>query len=142
MQPPDADDIRLLTQVGFLAAGRGDAPRALRIFDALALLRPQRAFGFVGLASALMNAGRAPEAVQRLQTVCLPAGPESDMLEAFRGLALQLAGRASESTALLRRIVLRPRQGPPSEGTLLAARLLGENLDAAPTSESRSPSSY
>ncbi|WP_159910928.1 M48 family metallopeptidase [Pantoea sp. 18069] len=131
MQLPEPPDVQLLTQVGFLAAGRGDAPRALRIFEALALLRPDHAFAFVGLATALLNAGRAIDAVQRLHTVRLPDGPESDMLEAFKGLALQLAGRSSESTYVLRQVVGRARTATASEGALLAARLLGEDLNAA-----------
>lgn len=139
MMRPDASDIQLLTQVGFLAAGRGDVPRALRIFEALALLRPERAFGFVGLASALMNAGRAAQAVQRLQSVDLPAGPEADMLDTFKGLALQLAGRSGESTYLLRQIVMRSRNAPASEGAQLASRLLGEDLAATPQAEPPAP---
>ncbi len=129
---PEPQDIQLLAQVGFLAAGRGDMPQALRIFEALALLRPVQAFAFVGLASALMNAGRAHEAVQRLQTVRLPAGPEADMLDSFKSLALQLAGRRGESTYLLRQIAMRSRHTEPSAGALLASRLLGEDLAAAP----------
>lgn len=128
---PDPADIQLLTQVGFLAAGRGNAPQAVRIFDGLALLRPQRAFAFVGLACALMNAGRAAEAVQRLQAVHLPDGPEADMLHTFHALALQLAGRAAESSHLLRKTA-RAQQQSPSEGARLAARLLGEHRGSAP----------
>ena len=132
MPVPDKPDLQLLTQVGFLAAVRGDLRRALRIFEALALLRPERAFPFVGLVTAFMHSGRASEAVARLQAVCLPAGPESDMLEAFRGLALQLAGRQSESTYVLRQVVMGARHAAPSEGALFASRLLGENIAAAP----------
>lgn len=134
MQPPDKDDVQLLLQVGFLAAGRGEVAAALRIFEALAVLRPDQAFGFVGLGSALMNAGRAGEAVQRLQAVRLPPGPEADMLDSFKGVALQLAGRHSESRALLRQLVLRAPTAIPSPGTLLAARLLGEAPQAPPAS--------
>ena len=126
MHLPDKEDIQLLTQTGFLAAGRGDVPRALRIFEALVVLRPDHAFGFIGIASALMNAGRATEAVQRLQSVRLPPGAETDMLEAFLGLALQLAGRVSESHYLLRRTVRHARPDGLTEGARLAARLLGE----------------
>lgn len=129
---PDSADVQLLTQLGFVAAGRGDAPLALRIFDALALLRPHRAFAFVGIACALMNAGRANEAVQRLQAVHLPAGAEADMLHAFQALALQLAGRAGESAHLLRQTAPRRQQGLPSAGALLASRLLGEDPGTAP----------
>lgn len=135
MPLPEAADVQLLTQIGFLAAGRGDAPRALRIFEALVLLRPQRAFAYVGLAATLLNAGRAMDAVQRLQTVRLPAGPEADMLEAFTGLALQLAGRSGESAYVLRQVVDRAQQGGASEGALLAARLRGEDLDPSPRPE-------
>ena len=135
MPLPEAADVQLLTQVGFLAAGRGDVPRALRIFEALALLRPERAFAYVGLAATLLNAARAMDAVQRLQTVRLPDGAEADMVEAFKGLALQLAGRSGESTYVLRRVVDRACQGNASEGALLAARLLGEALNSSPRPE-------
>lgn len=133
MKLPDSAEVHLLTQIGFIAAGHGDARRALRIFEALALARPQRAFAFVGIASALMNAGRAAEAVQRLQSVKLPAGAEADMLEVFKSLALQLAGRPSESTYLLKQVVARNLAGPPSEGGALAAQMLGTG---APTAQS------
>jgi len=135
MSLPEAADVQLLTQVGFLAAARGDAPRALRIFEALALLRPERAFVYVGLAATLLNAGRAMEAVQRLQAVRLPPGPETDMLDAFKGLALQLADRSGESTYVLRQVVNRARPGRACEGALLAARLLGEDLSPSPGPE-------
>ena len=135
MSLPEAADVQLLTQVGFLAAGRGDAPRALRIFEALALLRPERAFVYVGLAATLLNAGRAMEAVQRLQAVRLPPGPETDMLDAFKGLALQLADRSGESTYVLRQVVNRARPGHACEGALLAARLLGADLSPSPGPE-------
>ncbi|MBS7777592.1 tetratricopeptide repeat protein [Acidovorax sp. CCYZU-2555] len=131
MPLPSKDDLQLLTQVGFLAAGRGDVAAALRIFEALALLRPDRSFAYVGLATALLNAGRAGDAVQRLDTVHLPRGPELDMLEAFKGLALQFAERRGESTYVLRQIVGRARQADASPGALLAAGLLGEALSAA-----------
>lgn len=132
MPPPDKDDVQLLIQVGFLAAGRGQVAAALRIFEALAVLRPDQAFAFVGMGSALMNAGRAAEAVQRLQAVSLPPGAEADMLDSFKAVALQLAGRHSESRSLLRQLLLRAGQAAPSPGARLAARLLGEASDMQP----------
>ncbi|MEF9999332.1 MAG: hypothetical protein RR720_10260 [Comamonas sp.] len=135
MPLPEAADIQLLTQVGFLAAGRGDVPRALRIFEALARLRPDRAFAHIGAATALLNASRASDAVQQLQAVRMPDGPERDMLEAFRGLALQLAGRRSESIYVLRRVVDLARQGSASDAAVFAARLLGEAPHPSPRPE-------
>lgn len=132
MQLPSKDDMQLLTQVGFVAAGRGDVAAAQRIFEPLALLRPECSFAYVGLATALLNAGRATQAVQRLQAVHLPAGPDADMLDAFKGLALQLACRGGESTYVLRQVVRRARAASASEGALLASRLLGEDLAVPP----------
>lgn len=133
MQLPDIDTrhIQLLTPIGFLAAGRGDVQSAVRIFEALALLRPEHAFPLVGLATALMNSGRAAEAVQRLQSVHLPAGPETDMLRALHGLALQLAGRNAESHFVLRQVVAQARCGALSDGARLACRALGEEPGVA-----------
>ncbi len=134
MPLPEPPDVQLLTQAGFLAAGRGDAARAQRIFEALALSRPDQALAYVGLAAALLNAGRAGEAVQRLQKVQLPPGPEADMLDSFKGLVLQQAGRHAESRLLLRQLVLRTGTAAPSPGARLAARLLGEGPGMQSTS--------
>jgi len=136
---PESDDIQLLTQAGFLAAGLGNTAAALRIFEALAVLRPHHAFGYVGLGSALMNAGRAAEAVQRLQAVSLPPGAEADMLDSFTAVALQLAGRHSESRSLLRQLVLRASPAAPSHGARLAAHLLGEASDKPPIPAGAAP---
>lgn len=124
----DSDAIRLLTEIGFLAAGKADVDRARRIFDALALVRPDRAFPFIGSATALLNTGRAREAAMLLfkAKAGLPAGNESDMVAAFLGLALQLDGRNGESVHVLRHLADAPDH-EKSEGWRLARRLLGEN---------------
>jgi thioredoxin-like negative regulator of GroEL len=84
--------------VGFLAAARADVPRAEAIFGALERVRPERGFAYAGLAVCYMNAGRGDDAVRVLErgTARVPA-TEFAELEAFRALALQLAGRTSES---------------------------------------------
>ena len=99
----DSNEIRLLTEIGFLAAGRGDVARAERIFGALQLLRPQRAFAPIGLAMAYMNAGRHDEAAGVLARAAEQVeAAEQAELDVFRGLALQLAGRSSESVRALK----------------------------------------
>lgn len=85
------DEIRLLTEVGYLAAAQGDVPRARTIFTALRSWRPERAFPLIGLALAYMNAGRHAEAVRLLEDVSLQP-PESLQLQVWRGLALWLDG--------------------------------------------------
>jgi len=96
-----ADDARLLTEVGFLAAASGDVAHAERIFHALARLRPGRAYPQVGLAVAWMNAGRAADAVVLLEKAQANDPEERATLDAWRGFALQLAGRSSESRRVL-----------------------------------------
>ncbi|MCY1516877.1 hypothetical protein D9M68_515360 [compost metagenome] len=115
-----ADDARLLSEVGFLAAGAGDAARAETIFSALRRLRPGQAYPVIGLSVAWLNAGRAPDAVRLLESA-VPADPaERPLLDAWRGFALQLAGRNRESARLLEAVA-----SGDGEGARLARALLG-----------------
>lgn len=102
-------DIRLLTEVGFLAAARADVKRAEAIFSALALLRPDRSFAYVGLAMAYLNSDRPEEAVALLARA-IPVVREQDQseLQSVRALALQLAGRSAESLRALQAAGLNP----------------------------------
>lgn len=109
VQPPEhqaagllsSDDARMLTEIGFLAAASGDVLRAERIFGGLARLRPGRAYPQVGLAVAWMNAGRAADAVVLLEKAQATDPEERATLDAWRGFALQLAGRSGESRRVL-----------------------------------------
>jgi hypothetical protein len=101
-------------------------PRAESIFGALALVRPDKAFAHLGIPVALMNAGRTEEAVLHLEAAHPAPGEDSDMVQAFLGLALQLSGQAAKAMRTLRPIAQRARQESASDGARLAARLLGE----------------
>lgn len=123
MQP---DDIRLLAAVGFVAAGRGDVARARRIFAALVRLRPQRSFAHIGWAMACLNAGRPQEALDVLSAAVEVNDPqERHELDAYRGLALQLAGHSAQSLQVL--------QGAGDSS--LARALLGQRPPAIPHEE-------
>lgn len=94
--PPD--EIKLLTEVGFLAGARGDLKSARKIFGALEMLRPHAPFPYVGLAMALINRRQHDEAVLTLDRALKLVDPaEAPSLHAIRGLALQMAGRSAES---------------------------------------------
>ena len=111
-----------------LAAGTGDLKRAGAIFGALCRLRPDRAYPLVGLAVAYLNAGRAADAVRLLEDARLQNPDERGVLLAWRGLALQLAGRSAESRRLFAEAA-----ALPGEGARLARQMLGlpeENLSA------------
>jgi hypothetical protein len=115
-----------LTEAGFLAAARGDLRRAEAVFGALERCRPLAAFPYVGQAVALMNAGQADEAARVLERgAAIASGEAAAELQAFRGLALQLAGRAGESLRALRAAGDQP----------LALAMLGEKKFTAPTQE-------
>ncbi len=122
----DAPDARFLTEVGMLAAGRGDMARADRIFTVLRRLRPDRAFPLLGLAVARLNAGRASEAVGLLREVHLPDPDEQAVVQSWCGLALQLAGNFAQS----RHVLLEAAQGS-GEGAVLARQMLGLAADGS-----------
>lgn len=143
----ESSDIRLLTEIGFLAGGRGQFEQARTIFDALIHLRPERAFPYVGLAMALLNAGRADEAVvhlasarRRVQSMMGGAGSspgalalrdEHATLDAYYGLALQMAGHSAESSKILAGLTQRPANDP-------AGRIARSMLGLQPVEESAS----
>lgn len=103
--PLSSDDIRLLTEVGFLAAAAGDVARAETIFDALGRIRPDRLFPSLGLAVAWMNAGRAADAAGLLEKAVCADSDEQASRDAWRGFALQLAGRSAQSRSVLQKAV-------------------------------------
>ncbi|KQO20771.1 hypothetical protein ASF11_24740 [Acidovorax sp. Leaf76] len=112
-----------------MASARADVQRAERIFGALLRVRPDRAFGHIGMATALLNAGRAGDAATRLSDARTSAGEDTDLVQAFLGLALQLDGRAGEAMRVLRPVAARGDNGSTAdttEGVRLAQRLLGQ----------------
>ncbi|MHA3904750.1 hypothetical protein ACTPOE_14625 [Castellaniella sp. WN] len=116
----EAADAHFLTEVGMLAASRGDVPHADAIFNALRRARPDRAYPLVGLAVARLNAGRAAEAARLFEDADFVDPEERALARAWRGLALQLSGRVAES-----RRALADAAALPGEGGLLARRMLG-----------------
>lgn len=99
----EVEDLRALSMVGFLAAARGRVDEANAIFKAVEIERPTSAAAFVGMALAHLTVGRTVEALAVLDRGLKVQG-QADLpeLHAFRGLALQLSGRAAESLKALR----------------------------------------
>lgn len=114
-----AADAKLLTEIGFLAADQGDVVRADAVFDALCRLRPDRAYPWLGKCLARFYAGRADEAAQLLERVSCPDNDENGLLQAWRGLALQLAGHSAQSRVLLERTARGRGPGPQLARTFL-----------------------
>lgn len=91
-KPLSSDDIRLLSSVGFMAAKAGCLVPAVRIFEALAVLRPGVAFPFIGMAIAYLAVGMAGEAVHVLRERAIPSCADRADLGLWLSLALQQAG--------------------------------------------------
>lgn len=128
-----AGDVRLLSDIGFVAACSSQPGRAAQIFQALTLFRPLKAFPYLGLAVTHLNA-RAP--VQALQAIALGrrvlgsvAEPSEDLREdlailgVFEGIAAQADGRRTEGMRLMQEAL---REAPArGRAWLLGRRLLG-----------------
>lgn len=113
----EKQDLQVLAQLGYIAASRADVASAETIFAAVELERPASGAAFVGLALAYMSAGRTNDAVRTLDRgLLVPGQTDSAEIHAFRGVALQLAGRGAESLKALRQAGNQP----------LAAAMLGE----------------
>jgi len=101
-----SDEIRMLTEIGFIASASGDTVRACRIFDALIMLRPHRAFPYIGKALAWMNAGKMQEAITVFERAAVVDIDDQADIALYHALALQLASRSGESQRVLARIDL------------------------------------
>lgn len=126
--PFDRDEMRLLAEVGFLAAANAQLPAARRIFTALRLLRPDSVLPFIGLAVVSSHEGRPEEAVRLLAEDALRQIPRDEELRAFLGLSLVEAGRFAEAGKVLRELA--PPPGSAEPHLRLAAGLL-RNLEGA-----------
>lgn len=118
--PPEL--VRLLTEIGYLAAGSGRTAQALTIMEGLKVMRPRRAAAYIGVALAHMNAGQAAQAVRVLRDEALPvvAPEDADIVRAFLALALRLDGRPRECAEVLDLI---PADSGDREAARLAASL-------------------
>jgi len=115
------EQVRMLTEIGMMAAGHGYAPEASAIFESLRVLRPRRPFAYVGLAVTSLNSGKPEEAVRVLEREGLAACPGDGDIRAFLGLALTLAQRPAEARRVLEALLA---EQPGAEAERMARALL------------------
>jgi thioredoxin-like negative regulator of GroEL len=102
----DQDEIvRLVSEIGYAAVHHGLGERALPIFDALAVLRPQSAAAAIGRALVALSSGKADEAARILEQEALAAEPDSRAARSMLGLALRFAGRNHDSRRVLEQLL-------------------------------------
>ncbi len=131
-------EIRLLSALGFMAARCGHVVPAIRIFEGLAVLRKDKAFPYVGLALAMICVGAYGDAARVLLERGLVACPGDPEIEAYLGLALQLAGRMSEAAAVTRELQARKDLSPGLEALVQSVSGLADGL---PTTDRPRPAS-
>jgi predicted Zn-dependent protease len=120
----ESGEVRRLVSIGFHGVFNGKPKAALRLFEALSVIRPNEGFPRIGRALALLAMGRAEEAVRVLEETS-SCRPDDDDVRVYLGMALRLANRGRQSDAVLASVAERPGD---SARTRLAQQLLKLSL--------------
>jgi hypothetical protein len=94
-------DIRLLAALGFMAARSGQLVPCIRIFEGLAVLRPSKAFPFIGMAVGYLAVGMASTAIdilRRRHVQDITADPE---IQLYLALALYQDGQSAAALDMI-----------------------------------------
>lgn len=94
-------EIRVLSALGFMAARSGQLIPCLRIFEALTLLRPGKAFPYIGMAIGYLAVNMASTAVELLQSKALPVCEDDSEIHLYLSLALFQSGQSVGAMRLL-----------------------------------------
>lgn len=122
LAPKDAtpfisEDVRMLTDLGFLALSRGLDRHALAIFSGVKKLRPTQEAGPLGLAMVHLFRGEVDRAVTTLRAL-----KPSDAALTFLGIALMRKGDKSEAKSILDDVIA---SAPDSPYAAIAREALG-----------------
>lgn len=98
--PIESEDLRLLADVGFIAANRGMNGHAVAIFDAIRALRPNQEAGFLGRGLVEILSGNAGKAIELLK-----AAPPTDGVRTFLGIALIQNDETQEGREILEDVI-------------------------------------
>lgn len=94
------EDVRLLTDLGFLALSRGLDRHALAIFEAVRALRPAQEAGPIGIAMVHMYRGELQPAITLLRSL-----KPSDAALTFLGIALTRQGEHADAQKILADVI-------------------------------------
>jgi hypothetical protein len=113
-------EIRRLASIGFHGLLNGKPLVALRLFESLAVLRPEATFPLIGSALALLATGRPEEAAWVLEQAH-ELQPHDEEVRVFLGMTLCFAERTQRGCAVLASLAQR---GADMPAVRLAQRLL------------------
>ena len=108
----ESDDMRLLSELGLLAAGRNIRTEAETIAQALALWRPRSAIAGMIRGVAALSRSDHEGAVRVLREEALKAEPGSEEAKALLGLALEKAGYRNAADQVLSPLAAAGGEGP------------------------------
>ncbi len=94
------DELRLLTDIGFIAASRGLKDHAVAIFEAVKVMRPEGEAGYLGLGMVDILNGDPASAVKTLK-----AAPHSDAVNTFLGIALVQSAEIQLGVKVLQSVI-------------------------------------
>jgi thioredoxin-like negative regulator of GroEL len=101
----DADEVRVLVDLGFMAVMRGHIQHAGTLFKGVRAARPQEDAGYIGEALLLIQTGDIAGAAAMLRL-----RPPSDANRVFLGMALLQLGETVEAEQVLRDVVATARE--------------------------------
>lgn len=97
-------EIKWLTEIGFIAPQLGEPNVALTIFNALQLCRPKDDFPYLGLATTYLSTGKYEEAIQIMEKA-LCQHPDSPEVKSLLAMALKFVQRNHEADRLLAEVI-------------------------------------
>lgn len=99
--PLAGNEIRLLAELGFMAAASGQVANATEIFDALIYLRPKKAFPYVGKSIAFLYVGLIIAAVDLLSVASQVVETDQEQIWIYLALAFQRMGDVGKARKIL-----------------------------------------
>ncbi|WP_378940836.1 tol-pal system YbgF family protein [Mesorhizobium sp. ANAO-SY3R2] len=96
----EADDVRLLVELGFIALSAGLNQESERIFAGVTAARPDAEAGFLGQALVQIARNDLDEAISTLRAL-----PPSDAAMTYLGLALARVGDRNEAQRVFKLVV-------------------------------------
>ena len=118
----NTETVRLLMEVGLLAASTGLADKATKIFDGIHAVRPESELPLVGRSIAQIHAGLPADAADTLEAA-LRINANSEFAKSYLGMAMLLSGRPFDAKSVLNSVVT---EGHEASTVALARTLLKE----------------
>lgn len=103
--PLASNEIRLLAELGFMAAASGQVAAATEIFEALIRLRSTKAFPYVGKAVALLYVGLFPAAIELLTAATQVVETHQEQIWIYLALAFQRNGFEDKARKILNHLL-------------------------------------